>query len=113
LDDDLRTRAARRQRKGVGAADIAARNQNVSNLPQSRAHGHILASKAALKSLRAAISRGASTPSTESPMRSLRPIAAILLALSLAACAAQSQPDLTPPPKAPLDAKTQLESGHH
>jgi predicted small lipoprotein YifL len=44
-------------------------------------------------------------------MRSLRPFAAILLALSLAACAAQSQPDLTPPPKKPLDAKTQLETG--
>jgi hypothetical protein len=45
------------------------------------------------------------------PMLSLRPLAAILLALSLAACAAQSQPDLTPPPKKPLDAKTQLETG--
>jgi len=44
-------------------------------------------------------------------MRSLRPFAAILIALSLAACAAQSQPDLTPPPKKPLDAKTQLETG--
>lgn len=44
-------------------------------------------------------------------MLSLRPLAAILLALSLAACAAQSQPDLTPPPKKPLDAKTQLETG--
>lgn len=44
-------------------------------------------------------------------MRALRPVAAILLALSLAACAAQSQPDLTPPPGKPLDAKTQLETG--
>lgn len=45
-------------------------------------------------------------------MRSLRPLAALLLALSLAACAApQAQPDLTPPPKKPLDAKTQLETG--
>jgi hypothetical protein len=45
-------------------------------------------------------------------MLSLRPLAAILVALSVAACAAQSQPDLTPPPTRPLDAKTQLESGH-
>lgn len=45
-------------------------------------------------------------------MRSLRPFAAILLAFSLAACAAaQSQPDLTPPPAKALDAKTQLETG--
>ncbi|BGE87663.1 hypothetical protein Ms3S1_40990 [Methylosinus sp. 3S-1] len=45
-------------------------------------------------------------------MRALRPLAAIMLALSLAACAAQQQTDLTPPPKRALDAKTQLESGH-
>lgn len=45
-------------------------------------------------------------------MHSLRLLAALLLALSLAACAsAQPQPDLTPPPKKPLDAKTQLETG--
>ena len=44
--------------------------------------------------------------------RLLRPAAALLIALSLAACAAQSQTaDLTPPPKKPLDAKTQLETG--
>lgn len=49
---------------------------------------------------------------TENLMRSLRPLAALLLALSLAACAAQqAQTDLTPPPKKPLDAKTQLETG--
>ncbi|HEY8261066.1 MAG TPA: hypothetical protein VIG55_07635 [Methylosinus sp.] len=46
-------------------------------------------------------------------MLSLRPLAAILLALSVAACATQAQPDLTPPPKRALDAKTQLENGHH
>jgi hypothetical protein len=47
-------------------------------------------------------------------MRLLRSFAALLLALSLAACAqaqSQPQPDLTPPPKKPLDAKTQLETG--
>jgi hypothetical protein len=33
-----------------------------------------------------------------------------LLALALGACATQ-QPDLTPPPAKPLDAKTTLESG--
>jgi hypothetical protein len=51
------------------------------------------------------------SPDGSQKMRSLRPFAAILIALSLAACAAQSQPDLTPPPKKPLDAKTQLETG--
>jgi hypothetical protein len=47
-------------------------------------------------------------------MRLLRPLAALLLALSIAACArAQSQPqaDFPPPAKKPLDAKTQLETG--
>lgn len=47
-------------------------------------------------------------------MRSLRPFAALLLALSVAACAApqaQPQPDFPPPVKKPLDAKTQLETG--
>lgn len=44
-------------------------------------------------------------------MRILRSLSALFLTLSLAACAAQSQPDLTPPPKKPLDAKTQLETG--
>ena len=40
-------------------------------------------------------------------------MAAILIALSLAACAAQSQPaDYgAAPPRKPLDAKTQLETG--
>jgi hypothetical protein len=36
---------------------------------------------------------------------------ASLLALSLAACATQPAPDLTPPPGKRLDAKTTLESG--
>jgi hypothetical protein len=36
---------------------------------------------------------------------------AALLALSLAACATQPAPDLTPPPGKRLDAKTTLESG--
>jgi hypothetical protein len=36
---------------------------------------------------------------------------AFLLTLSIAACASRAQPDLTPPPKKPLDAKTQLETG--
>ena len=42
-----------------------------------------------------------------------RPLIALLIALSLAACAAQSQQytDIQPPPKKQLDAKTQLESG--
>ena len=45
-------------------------------------------------------------------MTLFRPLAAIMIALSLAACAAQSQTaDLQPPPKKPLDAKTQLETG--
>jgi hypothetical protein len=35
----------------------------------------------------------------------------MLLALSLAACATQPAPDLTPPPGKRLDAKTTLESG--
>lgn len=42
-----------------------------------------------------------------------RPLIAVLIALSLAACAAQSQQytDIQPPPKKQLDAKTQLETG--
>lgn len=36
---------------------------------------------------------------------------ASLLALSLAACATQPAPDLTPPPAKRLDAKSTLESG--
>lgn len=42
----------------------------------------------------------------------IRPLIAVLIALSLAACAAQSQQytDIQPPPKRQLDAKTQLES---
>ena len=35
----------------------------------------------------------------------------LLAVLSLAACATQPQPDFTPPPKKPLDAKSQLETG--
>ena len=43
--------------------------------------------------------------------RLFRPAAALLIALSLAACAAQSQTaDLTPPPAKRLDAKTTLEN---
>ena len=43
----------------------------------------------------------------------IKPLLALLVALSLAACAAQPQPyvDIQPPPKKQLDAKTQLESG--
>ena len=45
-------------------------------------------------------------------MNMFRPLAAILIALSLAACAAQSQTsELQPPPKKRLDSKTQLETG--
>lgn len=47
-------------------------------------------------------------------MRLFRPLATLLLALAIGACAkAQSQPepDLAPPPKKPFDAKTQLETG--
>lgn len=36
---------------------------------------------------------------------------ATLLALSIAACATQAQPDLTPPPTKVKDAKYDLESG--
>jgi hypothetical protein len=46
-------------------------------------------------------------------MRILNPIFAVLLALCIAACASQPQPDLAPPPKKPLDAKTQLETGRN
>ena len=43
-------------------------------------------------------------------MQILRP-AALLLLLALGACAQQqAQPDLTPPPRRALDAKTQLEN---
>lgn len=43
--------------------------------------------------------------------RLFRPAAALLIALSLAACAAQSAtPDLTPPPLKRPDAKTTLEN---
>ena len=44
-------------------------------------------------------------------MKFFRPVACLLL-FALAACAAQQPaPDLTPPPRKPADAKTQLESG--
>ncbi len=45
--------------------------------------------------------------------RVFRPLIALSLALAMAACAAPPppQPDLTPPPRKPFDAKTQLESG--
>jgi hypothetical protein len=43
-------------------------------------------------------------------MKLLRP-ASLLLLLGLGACATQPPPDLTPPPRKPADAKTQLESG--
>jgi hypothetical protein len=43
-----------------------------------------------------------------------RVAAAALVAASLAACASApaAQPDLTPPPRRPVDAKTQLEYGN-
>ena len=46
-------------------------------------------------------------------IRLIRPLVAALVVAGLAACATQPQPlqDLTPPPKKPFDAKTQLESG--
>jgi hypothetical protein len=44
-------------------------------------------------------------------MKLLSPVA-LLLILALGACATQPPPpDLTPPPRKPADAKTQLESG--
>ncbi|WP_202620524.1 hypothetical protein [Methylocystis heyeri] len=43
-------------------------------------------------------------------MKLFSPIALLLL-LALGACATQPAPDLTPPPRKPADAKTQLESG--
>ena len=46
--------------------------------------------------------------------RLFRPLLAAALALAIAGCATappQPQPDLTPPPRKPFDAKTQLESG--
>ena len=43
----------------------------------------------------------------------IRPLIALTLALSLAACAAPPPPEpMTPPPAKKLDAKTQLEMGH-
>lgn len=44
----------------------------------------------------------------------VRSLLAIGLALTLAACAAAPPPppQVAPPPKKPLDAKTQLETGH-
>jgi len=44
-------------------------------------------------------------------MKMLRPAILLFALLGLAACATQPQPDFTPPPKKPLDAKTQLETG--
>lgn len=47
-------------------------------------------------------------------MKLTRILLAGALALALAACAARPAPvegDLTPPPRKPFDAKTQLESG--
>ena len=42
----------------------------------------------------------------------VKPLLAALFVLSLAACAAQQpQIDIQPPPRKPLDAKTQLETG--
>jgi hypothetical protein len=45
--------------------------------------------------------------------RTLRSVALVALALSLAACAPPPPPvaQISPPPKKPLDAKTQLETG--
>ncbi|MFB0489829.1 hypothetical protein ABIE45_002415 [Methylobacterium sp. OAE515] len=44
----------------------------------------------------------------------VRVACAALVAASLAACASApaAQPDLTPPPRRPVDAKTQLEYGN-
>lgn len=42
--------------------------------------------------------------------RSTRIVLASLLAMTLAACAATAQPDLTPPPAKRPDAKTTLEN---
>jgi hypothetical protein len=44
----------------------------------------------------------------------IRSLLAVSLALALAACAAAPPPPpaVAPPPKKPLDAKTQLETGH-
>jgi hypothetical protein len=44
-------------------------------------------------------------------MKILKPVVAVLVLLSLAACAAAPAPDLTPPPRAKADPKTNLESG--
>jgi hypothetical protein len=44
-------------------------------------------------------------------MKRLRPAIILLALFGLAACATAPAPDLTPPPKKPLDAKTQLETG--
>jgi len=48
---------------------------------------------------------------SRSMQRAGQMLLASLLALSLAACATQPAPDLTPPPGKRLDAKTTLESG--
>jgi hypothetical protein len=48
--------------------------------------------------------------SVEIDMHFFRPVTLLLL-LALGACATQPAPDLTPPPRKPADAKTQLESG--
>jgi hypothetical protein len=45
-------------------------------------------------------------------MKTARTLFAFFIFCGLAACASQAQqPDFTPPPKKPLDAKTQLETG--
>ncbi|MBF9234040.1 hypothetical protein [Microvirga alba] len=44
-------------------------------------------------------------------LNSLARLVAVGLTLTIAACAATATPDLTPPPRKAVDAKTQLESG--
>jgi hypothetical protein len=77
--------------------------------------GHIAAQKPG--SSYAAPRHGAARHSLDgiSLMRSLRPLAALFLVVSRPVRRrlrfVQAQPDLTPPPQKPLDAKTQLETG--
>ncbi len=44
-------------------------------------------------------------------MKMLKPIVGFIVLLGLAACAAPPPPDLTPPPRAKADPKSNLESG--
>lgn len=55
--------------------------------------------------------KGLARPRITSMTNAIRLFVAAFVLSTLAACATQAQPDLTPPPQRDYDAKTQLETG--